>query len=173
MESKQLAFQKVVETPVGTMDCIVDVDGAVMVFDFMREDGMSNGRRKLSPDLDLRLDADDARFEAVLAQVKAYFAGELEAFDLNFAPHGTAFQKLVWQALCRIPFGQTRTYGELAHDLGKPTASRAVGAANGQNPVAVLIPCHRVIGSNGKLTGYAGGMENKRWLLRHEGALLL
>lgn len=101
-------------------------------------------------------------------QLQEYFAGERETFDLPLAPHGTEFQRAVWSALTAIPFGATRSYGELAATLGRPTASRAVGAANGQNPLAILVPCHRVVGASGALTGYAGGLAAKEWLLRHE-----
>ena len=104
------------------------------------------------------------------AQLRAYFAGELRAFDVPLAPVGTAFQQLVWDALRRIPFGETWTYGQLALAIGRPSASRAVGAANGKNPISILVPCHRVIGASGDLTGYAGGMPAKKWLLGHERA---
>lgn len=111
--------------------------------------------------------------QEVQVQLKQYFSGERKTFDLPLAPAGTAFEKEVWQALRDIPFGQTITYLELAKKLGDPNKVRAVGRANGQNPLPVIIPCHRVIGSNNKLTGYSGGIERKRWLLQHEGALLL
>ncbi|HEY1239287.1 MAG TPA: methylated-DNA--[protein]-cysteine S-methyltransferase [Bryobacteraceae bacterium] len=103
-----------------------------------------------------------------MRQLRAFFAGELHRFDLPLAPQGTEFQRRVWDALLEIPFGETTSYGELARRLGNPTASRAVGLANGSNPIAIIIPCHRVIGSNGKLTGYGGGLPNKRWLLDFE-----
>ena len=101
-------------------------------------------------------------------QLDAYFAGEAFTFSVALAPEGTAFQQRVWQALAQIAPGQTQTYGELANRLGRPNAARAVGAANGRNPISVLIPCHRLIGANGALTGYAGGLAAKRWLLAHE-----
>ena len=94
-------------------------------------------------------------------------------FDLPLAPVGTPFQQRVWTALLNIPHGVTISYGELATRLGDPKASRAVGLANGRNPISIIIPCHRVIGANGNLTGYGGGLDRKEWLLRHEGALLL
>jgi methylated-DNA-[protein]-cysteine S-methyltransferase len=103
-------------------------------------------------------------------QLKEYFAGTRTAFDLPLDFHGTDFQKRVWTALLAIPFGETRSYGEIARALGKPSAMRAVGAANGRNPISIIAPCHRVIGANGTLTGYGGGIERKRWLLAHEGA---
>lgn len=98
-------------------------------------------------------------------QLDAYFAGKLKAFDLPLAPHGTEFQRRVWDALLKIPYGVTRSYGQQATAIGSPKAMRAVGLANGRNPIAIIIPCHRVIGSNGSLTGYGGGMERKRLLL--------
>lgn len=101
-------------------------------------------------------------------QLAAYFAGELTAFDLPLAPAGTEFQQKVWSQLRAIPYGETRTYGELATKLRRPTASRAVGAANGKNPLGIVVPCHRVIGASGDLTGYAGGLPMKKWLLAHE-----
>jgi methylated-DNA-[protein]-cysteine S-methyltransferase len=103
-------------------------------------------------------------------QLDGYFAGKRQAFDLRLAPRGTAFQQAVWQALLSIPFGQTSTYSALAAQIGRPSAVRAVGAANGANPIAVIIPCHRVIGRDGSLTGYAGGLTRKALLLRLEGA---
>ena len=103
-------------------------------------------------------------------QLTAYFSGDLQQFELRLAPHGTEFQKKVWQELCRIPFGASISYGELARRIGQPTASRAVGLANGRNPISIIVPCHRVIGANGTLTGYGGGIERKKWLLEHEAA---
>lgn len=104
-------------------------------------------------------------------QLQQYFDGTREHFDLPLAAKGTSFQKQVWEALVNIPYGKTTSYGEIAKQLGRPKASRAVGAANGANPLAVLVPCHRVIGSNGTLTGYAGGVEIKAGLLELENAL--
>ena len=105
------------------------------------------------------------------AQLAAYFAGELTAFDLPLAPRGTPFQERVWRALREIPYGATLSYGELARRLGDPRATRAVGAANGRNPLSIVVPCHRVVGADGSLTGFGGGIARKRWLLAHEGAL--
>jgi methylated-DNA-[protein]-cysteine S-methyltransferase len=102
------------------------------------------------------------------AELAEYFAGRRHQFSLALAPRGTGFQRLVWEALLRIPYGETRSYGELARTIGRPAASRAVGAANGQNPIAIILPCHRLIGANGALTGYGGGLDAKRWLLDHE-----
>lgn len=104
-------------------------------------------------------------------QLAAYFAGRLRTFDLPIAPRGTTFQRRVWHALRDIPYGDTRSYADVARHLGKPTATRAVGAANGRNPVPIVVPCHRVLGSDGSLTGFGGGIDTKRFLLRLEGAL--
>ena len=106
------------------------------------------------------------------ARIKAYFDGDLAAIDdIAVDPSGTPFQRLVWHALRDIPAGRTESYGKLAARIGRPTACRAVGLANGQNPISLVIPCHRVIGTNGTLTGYGGGLNRKKWLLEHEGAL--
>lgn len=101
-------------------------------------------------------------------QLSAYFAGTLTHFNLPLAASGTVFQHQVWQALCAIPFGQTCSYADIARSINNVKAVRAVGAANGRNPVAIVVPCHRVIGANGTLTGYAGGLDKKDWLLKHE-----
>ncbi|MBR8745331.1 methylated-DNA--[protein]-cysteine S-methyltransferase [Nocardiopsis sp. MG754419] len=113
--------------------------------------------------------AERTPFTEVERQLSAYFAGELRGFDLPLAPSGTVWQLRVWRALTTIPYGETAGYGELAEELGKPTASRAVGSANGRNPISVIVPCHRVIGANGSLTGYAGGLSRKEFLLTLEG----
>lgn len=104
-------------------------------------------------------------------QLDEYFAGELSEFELALDPNGTEFQKAVWQQLTTIPFGKTVSYLDIAKGLGNEKAVRAVGAANGQNPISIIIPCHRVIGSDGSLTGYGGGLWRKEWLLKHEGLL--
>ncbi|HEY0801667.1 MAG TPA: methylated-DNA--[protein]-cysteine S-methyltransferase, partial [Steroidobacteraceae bacterium] len=100
---------------------------------------------------------------------KEYFAGARREFDLPLKMAGTDFQKQVWSELTKIPFGQTRSYGQLAKRLGNPNGSRAVGLANGRNPIAIIVPCHRVIGADGSLTGFGGGIDRKQWLLTHEG----
>ena len=107
-------------------------------------------------------------FADVVAQLEAYFAGELIAFDIDLELTGTEFQRRVWAALQTIPYGETRSYGQIAEQIGSPTASRAVGMANGRNPIGIIVPCHRVIGSSGGLTGYGGGIERKRTLLELE-----
>ncbi len=113
---------------------------------------------------------DAARFRAVVAQLGEYFAGHRRAFDLALAPRGTEFQRRVWRALTAIPYGRTVSYGELARRIGNPAASRAVGLANGANPLPIIVPCHRVIGADGSLTGFGGGLPIKRKLLALEGA---
>ena len=115
---------------------------------------------------------EDDLHRAAREQLLAYFAGERFDFDLPLAPRGTDFQQRVWRELRRIPYGSTLSYGGLALRLGQATAARAVGAANGRNPLSIIVPCHRVIGANGTLTGYGGGLERKQWLLRHETATL-
>jgi methylated-DNA-[protein]-cysteine S-methyltransferase len=109
-----------------------------------------------------------SRLREARAQLAAYFAGKLLTFDLPLAPRGTEFQRTVWDELLRIPYGDTISYADLARRIGKPSAMRAVGAANGANPIALIVPCHRVIGADGTLTGYGGGLPAKRWLLDHE-----
>src|SRR5438477_7580972 len=111
---------------------------------------------------------DSSAFREATIQLKAYFAAQLTAFDLPLAPEGTPFQQLVWEELLKIPYGETISYGELAQRIGNPKASRAVGLANGSNPIPIVIPCHRVIGANGKLTGYGGGLPIKEKLLALE-----
>lgn len=103
-----------------------------------------------------------------VAELTAYFEGRLQTFTTPLAPRGTEFQQAVWAELRKIPFGERRAYRDLAHALGRPTATRAVGAANGQNPIGIIQPCHRVLGADGSLTGFAGGLAAKRWLLEHE-----
>ncbi|WP_276317441.1 methylated-DNA--[protein]-cysteine S-methyltransferase [Rheinheimera riviphila] len=106
--------------------------------------------------------------QQAIEQLQQYFAGERKQFSLTLAPSGSPFQQQVWQALCAIPFAHSCSYGAIANHLDNPKAVRAVGAANGRNPIAIVVPCHRVIGANGSLTGYAGGLNRKLWLLQHE-----
>lgn len=125
------------------------------------------------------VDAAPAQYEthpltqATREQLDAYFRHRRETFDLPLEPEGTSFQRRVWQELLTVPYGRLLTYQDVADALGNPKATRAVGAANGQNPIPIIIPCHRIVGSGGKLTGYGGGLWRKEWLLRHEGALLV
>lgn len=111
---------------------------------------------------------DDAAFADVRTQLDEYFAGTRRAFDLALNATGTAFQQRVWRALLDIPYGETSSYGKTAAAIGEPRAARAVGLANGQNPISIIVPCHRVVGADGSLTGYGGGLDAKRWLLTHE-----
>jgi methylated-DNA-[protein]-cysteine S-methyltransferase len=111
---------------------------------------------------------DDTAFDDIRGQLDEYFAGRRQEFDLPLSAVGTPFQQRVWAQLLRIPFGTTTSYGRVAAALGMPTASRAVGLANGQNPISIIVPCHRVVGADGSLPGYGGGLDAKRWLLSHE-----
>lgn len=130
---------------------------------------ISTDDRPAAPDRDAIEDADF--FCEAITQLLAYFAGELTQFDLKLNPQGTPFQQRAWAQLQRIPFGQTITYGEQARRMGDIKASRAVGRANGANPIGIIIPCHRVIGGNGSLTGFGAGLPVKAWLLNHEAGL--
>lgn len=163
-------YTRVLDTPVGAMLAMVREDGALFALPFLPEaaDGEAVAA-ELAGDRTVIFDAQ--RCEPVARQLAEYFAGERRRFDLRLAPAGTEFQRAVWDALTAIPYGSTVGYGELARGLGRPSASRAVGRANGANPIPVVVPCHRVIGAHGDLTGYGGGIECKRFLLRLEGAL--
>ena len=115
---------------------------------------------------------DEVPFHAVIEQLRAYFDGERTTFDLPLHMSGTPFQRMAWDALSTVPYGTTISYAEQARRIGRPGSSRAVGAANGRNPIAIIVPCHRVIGSGGGLTGYGGGLPLKEWLLNHEATVL-
>ncbi|WP_022964403.1 methylated-DNA--[protein]-cysteine S-methyltransferase [Halopseudomonas pelagia] len=158
-----------VETPVGQLFLVTDEQGALRALDF------EDYRARLERLLDkyyrhYQLDPlPGSAPEPLIQALTAYFAGDLAALEsIPAETAGTAFQRSVWQALRAIPAGQTRSYGQLAAAIGHPSASRAVGLANGSNPVALVVPCHRVIGASGKLTGYGGGLWRKHWLLEHE-----
>ena len=148
-----------IESPVGPLLLVGDDAG-------LRQILFVNGRHRARPEPSWKDDA--APLEKTIRQLRSYFAGEREEFDLPLAPEGTPFQREVWRRLCEIPYGETISYGELARRIGNPRASRAVGLANGSNPIPIVIPCHRVIGSNGKLTGYGGGLPIKEKLLALE-----
>ncbi len=148
-----------IDSPVGRLLIAGDAAG-------LRQVLFAEGRSEVQPQADWVEDA--APLAESIRQLRAYFAGELRQFDVPLAPEGTPFQRRVWQELLKIPYGETISYGELARRLGNASASRAVGLANGANPISIIIPCHRVIGSNGKLTGYGGGLKNKEWLLSLE-----
>jgi methylated-DNA-[protein]-cysteine S-methyltransferase len=155
---EDLAYD-IVDTPIGPLLLIASPRG-VRNIEFPR-----NGR-VVMPEVGLPRDA--ARLAEATAQLQAYFAGDCLTLDFARDAQGTPFQHEVWDALCDIPLGETISYGELARRLERPNASRAVGAANGANPLPIIVPCHRVIGSNGNLTGFGGGLPTKRWLLDHE-----
>ena len=148
-----------VESPVGRLLLAAD-DAGLRHLLFMK------GRRAVRPDPTWR--EDRGPLEETIRQLRQYFSGESNGFDLRLAPEGTPFQREIWRRLCDIPYGETVSYGELARRMGNPKASRAVGLANGANPIAIVIPCHRVIGSNGQLTGYGGGLSIKKTLLALE-----
>jgi methylated-DNA-[protein]-cysteine S-methyltransferase len=154
-------------TPIGTALLVTDEAGVLRAFNWTDyEAAMRAWLARRYPAAPLAEGRSPAR-----PAFEAYFAGDLAAVDgIEWYGEGTAFQRKVWETLCGIPAGQTITYAELARRIGRPTAVRAVGLANGSNPVAVVAPCHRVIGSDGTLTGYGGGLHRKRWLLAHEGA---
>jgi methylated-DNA-[protein]-cysteine S-methyltransferase len=152
-------FYTQIESPLGPLLLAADEAG-------LREILFVNGRHPAQPESSWK--EDRVPLNETIRQLHAYFAGELETFDLQLAPEGTQFQLEVWRRLCDIPYGETISYGELAGRIGNPKASRAVGLANGSNPIPIVIPCHRVIGSNGKLTGYGGGLPIKEKLLALE-----
>lgn len=156
-----------IPSPVGEVLVVTDAEGAVRALDF--HDYEARLRLLLRRHYGEVALVEGRSPEPVRAAVAAYFAGDMAAFDaVTVKTGGTDFQRAVWQALRDIPAGETRSYGQLATAIGSPKAVRAVGLANGSNPVGVIVPCHRVIGANGTLTGYAGGLERKRWLLAHE-----
>lgn len=157
-----------VATPVGEVLLVTDGQGAVRALDFA--DYEARMTRLLARHAPGAMVVEGRAPEPVRTAVEGYFGGDVRALDgLTVATGGTDFQRTVWKALRAIPAGETRTYGQLAAAIGSPRAVRAAGLANGQNPIAVIVPCHRVIGANGTLTGYAGGLARKRWLLAHEG----
>lgn len=156
-------------TPVGEAMIVTDEDGVLRGFDWH---GDTERLRRLMKRYYPQTPMVDGKAPAATRKALAdYFAGDIDALkDLPWRAAGTAFQMSVWRALCDIPVGQTISYGELARRIGKPKAVRAVGLANGANPIGLIAPCHRVIGANGTLTGYGGGLPRKKWLLTHEGA---
>ena len=153
------------ESPLGAL--LMQSDGRVLT-------GLHFHDEKYVPkqQADWQLDPDLPIFERTQVQLDEYFAGSRREFDLPIQPMGTEFQRRVWNVLLRIPYGITTTYGAMARDLGQPTAMRAVGAANGRNPISIIVPCHRAIGADGTLTGYAGGLHRKRALLELESTAL-
>lgn len=152
-------YYSYVESPVGEL--LLRGDGISLT-------GMYMQKQRYRPPLPDHYVRDDGRFRDAREQLTAYFSGERLEFDLALKPEGTGFQRTVWKALLDIPYGTTESYGSLAKRIGHEGGARAVGLANGHNPIGIIIPCHRVIGANGSLTGYGGGIERKQWLLEHE-----
>ncbi len=155
------------DTPCGPFSVAVNATGAVVATAFGNLDRL----RQLLPIKSNPIGYFGSDLASVKNEIDAYFAGEIRSFSVPLAAQGTAFQQRVWAALAAIPFGETRSYGQLAASLGKPGASRAIGRANATNPICLIVPCHRVIGADGSLTGFAFGKDIKRQLLAHEGAL--
>ena len=151
---------RTIETELGPVMIAGDQDGIHFI-------SLLDGPKGESPHADW--EEDKTALSDEVEQLQSYLAGDRQDFDMALAPKGTDFQEAVWQALLTIPYGHTLSYGELAERIGKPTAARAVGAANGANPIGIVIPCHRVIGADGSLTGYGGGLQNKKTLLELEG----
>ncbi|MEV0644584.1 methylated-DNA--[protein]-cysteine S-methyltransferase [Phytomonospora sp. NPDC050363] len=149
----------VVDSPVGELTLVAEGDDLVGIY--MEDQRHHPGLETFGP-------RDGHGFDHVADQLGEYFEGERTAFDVPLRLAGTEFQRKVWRELLEIPAGETRTYGQLAAVLGRPTASRAVGLANGKNPISIIVPCHRVVGANGSLTGYGGGLPRKRFLLELE-----
>jgi methylated-DNA-[protein]-cysteine S-methyltransferase len=143
-------------------------DLLVLADDDQRVTGLYVDGEAGAPSIDPRWSRDDAACGDALEQLEAYFGGELTTFDLDLRLEGTEFQRSVWTSLSTIPYAETISYRELAEDVGRPQASRAVGQANGRNPISIIVPCHRVIAADGTLGGYGWGLERKRWLLDHE-----
>jgi methylated-DNA-[protein]-cysteine S-methyltransferase len=150
-----------IASPLGDLLAVRDDDGITGLY-------LPTGKRPMRPAPHWR--RSDSDLADVAEQLGQYFAGERREFDLTLRPHGTGFQRRVWDALLEIPYGETRSYGSIAAELGVPGAARAVGLANGQNPISIIVPCHRVVGASGALTGYGGGLPAKQWLLSHEAA---
>ena len=163
-----MRVQTYIETPLGTMRAVVD-DGRLLLLDFVdRNKPTDPAAAKSATQYTEVAAADHPILAEADRQLREYFAGERTEFSLPLAPQGTVFEQQAWTYLQSIPYGQTRSYGQQATGLSAPKASRAVGRANGRNGIAIIIPCHRVIGASGSLTGYGGGLDRKRWLLQHE-----
>jgi len=172
MSTLTIQTSTVYSSPVG--DLLLTRDGASLTGLYFLDKEAHSSRNESSCFTDSDFSSESEVFSELTSQLDEYFAGTRQTFELNtlsIRSEGTVFQKRVWNELCRIPYGQTISYGELAKRLGQPTASRAVGLANGRNPISILVPCHRVIGANGKLVGYGGGLERKKKLLEIENAM--
>ncbi len=179
-------FAGYIETPLGAMLAIVDAAGALVRLDFADDTRMQRptgpaGEPGVEPGIEQAVELgngvagkairDDGAVAPVARQLEEYFAGERRRFTLPLAPHGNAFLHEAWARLSEVPYGSIISYGELAKRLSKPTSARAIGRANAVNPISIIVPCHRVIGADGRLTGYGGGLERKAALLRLEGVL--
>ena len=158
-----MKYMTTIESPVGPLALVSDGTCLTAVL----FDGERETRRRKEP---VVADETATPFPQARRELAEYFAGKRTTFDVPLAPEGTEFQRRVWTALLRVPYGATATYGDIARQIGSPKAVRAVGAANGRNPIAIVVPCHRVIGANGTLTGYGGGLTRKRALLELETA---
>jgi methylated-DNA-[protein]-cysteine S-methyltransferase len=150
-----------IDSPLGPLLVTADEIGLTQLY-------LPTGRHAMTPTPDAT--REDAAFDEARTQLGEYFAGSRTVFTLPLHASGSAFQRRVWAALMEIPFGETTSYGKIAKSLGVPDGARAVGLANGQNPISIIVPCHRVIGADGSLTGYGGGLPAKQWLLSHEAA---
>lgn len=162
--ARRTYVSKIIDSPVGKLTLVASHNGLAAVL-------WENDDPKRVPLEAVSQAEDHPALLAAETQLKEYFAGQRTSFDLPLDFEGTDFQKRVWSALLQIPFGETRTYGQIARQLGHPRAVRAVGAANGRNPISIVAPCHRVIGADGTLTGFAGGLAAKKYLLRIEGRM--
>jgi AraC family transcriptional regulator, regulatory protein of adaptative response / methylated-DNA-[protein]-cysteine methyltransferase len=156
-----------IRTPLGSMVAVGD-DTALYLLEFENRVALTGELRRLERDSGPIGQGSNSILEMLIAQLDDYFAGESAAFKVPTVQHGTPFEEAVWQALKQIPPGQTRSYGEIAKMLGQADKSREVGQANGRNKISIIVPCHRVIGANGFLVGYGGGLWRKKWLLDHE-----
>jgi methylated-DNA-[protein]-cysteine S-methyltransferase len=159
MRQIQSPFYSEMDSPVGTL--LLTGDGEALTGLYMHE-------QRHRPALPPSCEPNERAFRGVREQLRAYFAGKLQVFEVTLNGQGSPFQCAVWRALRKIPFAETESYGGLAKRIGNSKASRAVGLANGKNPIGIIVPCHRVVGANGSLTGYGGGLARKQWLLEHE-----
>jgi methylated-DNA-[protein]-cysteine S-methyltransferase len=159
MKLIEAPFYSELDSPVGSL---------LLLGDERALRGLYMQEQKHRPQLPESCARNDDAFRSVRDQLRAYFLGKLRTFDVPLAGAGSSFQQKVWRGLLEIPFGETESYGQLARRIGNEKASRAVGLANGRNPIGIIVPCHRVVGANGSLTGYGGGLARKQWLLEHE-----
>ena len=162
----------ILKSPVGEIFMGVDGNGGLVRMSFLSAYSLAQIRTDLEG-LGYQMEQNPDPLDVVKEQLNAYFERRLEVFDLPMVLHGTSFQKAVWHELTKIPFGTCKSYGEIADALGTPGASRAVGTANNRNPIPIVVPCHRVIGANGRLVGFGGGVDVKSKLLKHEGYFMI